>query len=106
MIDYILCLLGIFIYFLTRYTNRKKKNSTLSIPYWWKDNWPEFVTTLSLNAALMIIIHFPETKVSFDRFFESLPFDLHVAGIPTLSFFLGLGLTATFYKLFKTKVNI
>lgn len=104
IIDCILCLLGILVYFLNRYANRRHRNR-LSIAYWWADNWPEFITTLVLNVALMIIIHLPETYVDLDRLFASLPFDLHVAGIPTLSFFLGLGLTASFYNLFKTKVK-
>lgn len=102
LIDCILCFLGIIVYFLNRYANRKLKTN-LSLKYWWNDNWPELSTTVVLNIALMILIHLPETYVSVDKLFEGLPFDLHVSGIPVLSFLFGLGLTATFYNLFKTK---
>ena len=102
LIDMALCLLGIMIYFINRYANRKGKTKP-SFRYWLNDNWPELVTTAALNAALMIIIHLPGTTVSFERLFAGLPFDMSVSGLPTLSFFLGLGLTASFYRMFKTK---
>ena len=104
LIDAALCLLGVVIYFLNRFANRKQK-SHVSLRYWWGDNWPELITTLALNAALMIIIHLPGSTVSFERIFAALPFDLSVSGLPTLSFFLGLGLTASFYKMFKAKAK-
>jgi len=105
MIDYILCLIGIFIYFLTRYANKREKNSKLSISFWVKDNWPELISTLALNMALMIIIHLPGVEVDINPVFSQLPFSVKVAGIPTLSFFLGLGLTWAFYNMFKSKTK-
>lgn len=103
-IDIVLCLLGIIIYFINRYANRSRKAKP-SLAFWLNDNWPELVTTLALNVALMIIIHLPGTTVSLDRVLAALPFDLTVSGIPTLCFFLGLGLTASFYRLFKQKAK-
>jgi len=105
IIDSILCLLGIVIYFMNRYANRKMKTKKASFSFWIQDNYPELISTMALNIALMILIHLPETYVSMDKLFEGLPFDMHVSGIPALSFFFGLGLTATFYNLFKTKIT-
>lgn len=105
MTDYILCALGIFIYFLNRYANRANKSKSASFNYWVKDNMPELLTTLSLNIAIMVIIHLPGTAIDMNPLFASLPFGLSVAGKPVLSFFLGLGLTATFYRLFRTKTK-
>jgi len=105
MIDFILCLIGIFVYFLTRYANKKQKDSKLSISFWWKDNWPEFITSLMLNAAIMILLHLPGAAVNVNSLFASLPFSLQLAGIPTLSFLLGLGLTSMFYNFFKSKTK-
>ena len=104
MTDYILCLLGIFVYFLSRYNNRKRKTK-LSIGFWFRENWQEFVSTLALNLALMILIHLPETSVDLESFLSTLPIGLHLAGVPALSFLLGLGLTATFYSMFKAKTK-
>jgi len=105
IIDCILCFIGILVYFMNRYANRQNKTK-LSWKYWWNDNAPEFFSTLLLNIALMILIHLPDSEVSFTKVFEQLPFGLKLAGVPTLSFLLGLGLSAIFYSLFKTKTKI
>lgn len=105
IIDSILCLLGIVIYFMNRYANRKQKTKRGSFAFWIQDNYPELISTVALNLAIMIIIHLPGTSVSFSRVFAALPFDLSVAGVPTFSFLLGLGLTAAFYRLFKAKTK-
>jgi len=105
LIDSILCFIGILIYFTARYDNRKS-NTKLSFKFWINDNWPELTSTLLLNVAIMIIIHLPDTSISFDETFSKLPFALKVAGPPTLSFLLGLGLTSAFYRMFKEKTKI
>lgn len=105
MTDYILCLMGILVYFINRYANKKQKDTKLSLSYWFKDNWPELTTTLLLNAAIMILVHLPGTTVDLTKLTDSLPFGLNVAGVPTLSFLLGLGLTAAFYRMFKSKTT-
>ncbi len=105
MIDWILCLIGVMIYFIGRYANRTNKTVGFTFTYWIKDNWPELSTTLLMNIGLMIIIHRPETVISFDKLFAALPFNLTVAGMPTMSFLIGLGLSAVFYRLFKEKTK-
>ncbi len=104
IIDLALNLLGVFIYFLNRYGKRTRK-TRLSVGYWFRDNWQEFTSTMLLNIALMIIIHLPNTEVNVDAFFSELPFGLHLAGVPTLSFLLGLGFTALFYNFFRNKIK-
>jgi hypothetical protein len=105
MIDWILCAIGIAIYFINRYANRTVKTTGFSVKFWIKDNFPELSTTILLNIALMIIIHQPGSEASFDKLFESLPFSLHLAAMPLLSFLIGLGLSAVFYRLFKEKAK-
>ena len=105
MIDWILCLIGIMVYFINRYANRTVKTVGFSMKMWLSDNWPEASTTILMNIALMIIIHQPGSEASFDKLFESLPFSLHLAAMPLLSFLIGLGLSAVFYRLFKEKAK-
>lgn len=105
LLDVILNLLGIMIYFINRYMGRTSIKK-FSLKFWFKDNLPEFISTLLMNISLMILVHLPETTVSLDRLMELLPFDIHIAALPALSLMLGLGLTHTFYKLFQTKTKI
>lgn len=105
MIDYILCLIGIMVYFINRYANRTVKTIGFSPKKWITENWPELSTTILMNAALMIIIHQKETAISFDNLLSALPFSIHVAAMPTMSFLIGLGLSAVFYRLFKEKTK-
>ena len=57
MIDYILCLIGIMIYFIGRYKKRTVKTIGFSFGFWVKDNWQELTSTVLMSVALMIIIH-------------------------------------------------
>lgn len=105
MIDYILCLIGIMIYFIGRYKKRTVKTIGFSFGFWVKDNWEELTSTVLMCVALMIIIHDEETTISFDKMLSALPFSIHVAAIPTMSFFIGLGLSMAFYRMFKEKTK-
>ena len=105
MIDYILCAIGVAIYFINRYANRTTKTVGFSLKFWINSNWPELSTTILMNIALMIIIHQPGSEASFDKLFAALPFSLQLAAMPLLSFLIGLGLSAVFYRLFKEKTK-
>ena len=105
LLNIALNLIGIGIYFINRYIGRQAKGK-FSWSFWLKDNLPEFISTMLMNIALMILIHLPETSVSLDKLMTWLPFDLHLAGLPTLSFLLGLGLTSVFYQLFRNKTKL
>ena len=102
--DVILNLMGIAIFFINRYAGRTRKTK-FRWSFWWSDNWQEFSTTMLLNAALMYIIHLPTSAINLDAFFSELPFGLSLAALPTMSFLLGLGFTAIFYRFFTNKIK-
>lgn len=96
--------LGIAIYFINRFANRKQKTD-FYFNFWLKDNWPEVSTVILLDIALMILLLGEGTSVNFDDLLSKLPFGLKIAGEPLLAFLLGLGLSSLFYTLFKRKVK-
>lgn len=101
----LLNVIGVLIYFINRFANRRKKTVKFSFKYWLSDNWPEASTVILIDLALMILLFSEGTEVNFDKLFENLPFGLSVAAVPFMSLLLGLGLSALFYKIFKHKVN-
>ena len=106
MINWILNGIGIAIYFINRFANRKVKTVKASANYWLKDNWPELSSTLLINIALMILLLQQESQVNLDNSIsEYIPFSLQLAIKPAMSLFLGLGLSALFYKFFRSKVK-
>lgn len=105
MINWILNLIGILIYFINKFANRTHK-SKFSFSFWFKDNAPELLSTLLLNIALMLLLMQPETNINIDDLIkENIPFALQIAVKPLFSFLLGLGLSAFLYKMFKSKVK-
>ena len=105
MINWILNLIGICIYFLSKYANRTHK-AKFNVKFWFKDNAPELLSTLLLNIALMLLLMQPETNINIDELIkENIPFALQIAVKPLFSFLLGLGLSAFLYKMFKSKVK-
>ena len=105
MINWILNIIGIMIYFINRYAKRTKKTVGFSFKFWRRDNWPEAVTIILLDIALMILLLGEGTQVNFDDLFSKLPFGLQIAGEPFMAFILGLGVSALFYSIFKRKVK-
>jgi hypothetical protein len=103
--NWVLNLIGIMIYFINRFANRKKKTVSFSLKYWLKDNWCEMGTVLLIDLALMIILNSPGTEIDFDALFIKSPIGIKVAGELLMSFLLGLGLSSLFYSIFKRKVR-
>jgi len=104
--NWILNLIGIAVYFITRYANRKTKTTPFRWKFWLKNNGPEFLSTLLLNIALMLILSLSESVVDVEKMLNGiLPAWLMLAGKPTASLLLGLGISAGFYKLYKTKIK-
>ena len=103
MVNWILNLIGVMVYFINKYANRKNKTK-FNGKYWLNDNWPELATTLLINIALMLLLMQPETNINIDDFLkENVPFALQIAIKPLFSLLLGLGLSAFLYGMFKKK---
>ena len=105
MINWILNLIGIAIYFLNKYAGRKNKTKFNS-KFWLKDNFPELASTLLINVALMLLLMQPETNINIDEWLKAnVPFALQIAIKPLFSLLLGLGLSAFLYGMFKKKTR-
>jgi uncharacterized integral membrane protein len=106
MINWILNLIGITIYFIGRYSKRATKTARFNHKFWLSDNWPELTSTLLINVALMILLMQPETQVNLDSLIkEYVPFGLDIAVKPLMSFLLGVIFSAAFYKLYRSKTK-
>lgn len=98
----LLNVLGITIYFLTRYGSRAEKDKDFSLAFWWKDNWNELVTTVLFDAAVMILFLAGDIELNISQF---IPEWLMKVGGLTIAFALGLGLAALIYEIFKKKIK-
>lgn len=105
MITWTLNIIGILIYFISKYANRKH-TTKFSFKFWISDNWPELTSTLLLNIALMLLLLQPETTINIDEWLtNNVPFGLSVAVKPLFALLLGLGLSSFLYGLFKNKLK-
>ena len=102
MVNWLLALLGIAIYFMVRYAN-KKDTKNFSFVFWVKDNWPEFVISGLATIALMIVFMDPESKFDFSEIFSKVPYLVSLPATKVISLFVGYGNSALFYTLFRTK---
>ena len=98
----LLNVLGVLIYFLNRFANRRAKDKEFSLVFWLKDNWPEFCVIGLVDASLMILISTNEITFDMATF---LPTWLSNAGDLTVSWAIGLGLASLFYNIFKNKIK-
>lgn len=102
MINWILALLGISIYFLNRYAHRNEKKA-FTFTFWLKDNWSELLTSVLATMAMMIVFMDPESKFDFTNILEKVPYLVSLPVTKVISLLVGYGNTALFYTLFKTK---
>ena len=101
--NWILNIIGMLIYFIQRYAGRRNKTK-FSFKFWLNDNWPELVTSILFNVALMLLLMQPETNINIDDWLkDNVPFALQIAIKPLFSLLLGLGLSAFLYGMFKKK---
>ena len=96
----ILNLLGILIYFLNRFINRRGKNKTFSITFWLKDNWPELLVVLLMDISLMILLLTNDVTIDLAGF---IPDWMVAPGDLTLVWLVGLGLASLVYTFIKKK---
>lgn len=106
MINWILNLIGITIYFLGKYKKRTFKTKP-SFRFWISDNWVELLQTLLLNIAIMIIISLPDVVIKIDSFIrEFVPIDFEITpmvGKAIASFATGWFFTFVIYRSVNSK---
>lgn len=103
--NYLFNLLGIIIYFLLRYNGRTDQTTKLSVGYWFRDNWPEFLTILLFNVLLMGLFVIGGITIDLEKFLPSLPDGVSFVGDAAICAFIGLVLAHGVYELFKAKVK-
>ena len=103
--NYLFNLLGIIIYFLLRYNGRTDQTTKLSVGYWFRDNWLEFLTILLFNVLLMGLFVIGGVTIDLEKFLPSLPDGVSFVGDAAICAFIGLVLAHGVYELFKAKVK-
>jgi hypothetical protein len=99
ILKWVLNLIGIVIFFLIKFNNRKDKKKEPSLEFWLIDNWVELLTILLFDIALMLLALQGELKLSFTKLFPTAPEGITLVGDLTICFFVGVVLAWTFYKL-------
>lgn len=97
--------LGILIYFLMRYINRTDQATKISIIYWVKDNWPEFLVITMFDLVLMILLLSGGLTIDLNKYLPSLPDGVAFVGDMAICFLIGLILSSAIYEMFKSKVK-
>ena len=85
----ILNVIGIVIFFLSRFSNRKDKTTEPSIKFWFKDNWEQLITIGLFDVALMILASKQALNIDFSKL-TFLPDWLQLVGDVALFFVIGL----------------
>lgn len=106
MINWILALIGMMMYFINRYKNRNAKEVKFSFAHWIKDNWPESSLSVLSVISLMIIFMNKGAELDISQLIEKVPF---IKGATTevikmvVALAIGFGNSALFYFMFRTK---
>lgn len=98
----LLNILGILIYFLNRYNNRRSKDKSFSINFWVKDNWPELLIVILVDISIMLLLLLNDISIDAAQF---LPTWLVKVGDLGISWLIGLGLASLIYSIFRKKVS-
>jgi purine-cytosine permease-like protein len=98
----VLNILGILIYFLNRYNNRRSKDKSFSINFWVKDNWPELLIVLLVDISIMLLLILNDISIDAAQF---LPTWLVKIGDLGIAWLIGLGLASLIYSIFRKKVS-
>ena len=105
--NWILNLIGIAIYFLNRFAQRRIKLKP-TFTFWIKDNWPELTMVLLFDLGCMLILMNEATQVKITELFANyIPLleANQVLAKLILSFSLGLGLSSLIYSIFRKKLK-
>jgi len=86
---WILNIIGIAIFFLVRFGNRKDKSKEASATFWLKDNWAQLIAVLLFEVGLMLLFGEGGLNISFEKI-EWLPAWLQIIGDSATAFVIGL----------------
>lgn len=95
-------LAGIAVCFLVKFKNRKDKKQVATLSYWGKDNWVELLIITIVDQSLLLLYLLGDIQINVTRF---LPEWVTGIGTYTVSFLLGLGLSAFIYEIIKKKIK-
>ena len=101
----ILNIIGVLIFFLSRFQGRTDKTKNLSISYWLKDNWGELTIIALFDIALMILVFAGGLEINFEKLAPLLPEGVKMAGDGAMCFIIGLFLAWAFYNGYKKVVK-
>lgn len=100
----IINIIGVLVFFLNRYSNRKVKDK-FNAWFWLEDNMIELAATLLINVAIMMILCLTEVEVNPSEFVTKyIPFDIIAtgyAGKMLVSFLTGLVFASLAYGTIK-----
>lgn len=85
----LLNVIGILIFFLTRFSNRNDKTKEIDPIFWLKDNWEELLTVLLFDIGLILLVFQGGFNISFEQI-ASLPEWVQLGGDSAVCFAVGL----------------
>ena len=94
----ILNIIGVLIFFLSRFQGRTDKTKSASLSFWLKDNWGELVIIALFDVALMMLVFIGGIELNFDKIAPMLPDGVKLAGDGAMCFVIGLFIAWLFYK--------
>jgi len=95
-------ILGVLIYFLNRFNNRRQKDKTFSLSFWINNNWVELLVILLVDISVMILLLTNDITLEMADFMPSM---LGKIGDLTISWMIGLGLASLIYNTIKAKIT-
>lgn len=105
MINWILAILGMMIYFLGKYAKRNDKVKEPSFKFWINDNWPEALTSVLATVALMIIFTNKDSEFDLSSIISGIPFVVSLPVNMVISLAIGYLNSLIFYKMFENKIK-
>ena len=103
----ILNIIGILIFFISRFNGRKDKVKETSISFWFKDNWGELISIALFDIALMMLVFIGGIEFNFEKLAPMLPEGLKLVGDGAMCFIIGSvlawGVYVGYQKIIKKK---
>jgi len=90
--------LGIVLYFLIRYKNRKDKDVKFSGTFWFNDNWVETIGTLVVNLILTLLMFYGGITIDLSKWVTWLPEGIGFVGDLSIYVLIGAVLSHAVYE--------
>lgn len=82
-------IIGILIFFLSRFSGRTDKSKEPDLKFWLKDNWEELTAIALFDIGLILLVFDGGFNLNFERF-PSLPEWVQLGGDSAVCFAVGL----------------